>query len=472
MITTENTNKVSMVVPCYNKESFIDDMFQSIIEQTWNNIELILVNDGSTDDTRLHISAWEPKFKDRGYSVVIIDQNNQGLPAAVRNGFARATGDFLCTVDCDDLLDPTYVSSPVEWLQKHPEYDFVTSEIEKIEYINGRKLMSPYLNSSCFNTPFTIENVLLRKTFINVVTLMIRKEYFYQCEVLRNYCTEPRQTQEPSLLLSLSAGKGKKGHIPKRLYFRRIDSRDLSCPSSYENAVQILNDWHSLAMQTLKRLNPTSDQQRLEQIAVFTHQKALYNCAVRYSKEQVANHILKDIVGTVNRIFYPSPKVTSSDITSIGIEVLFAAVTISITQSSPPEIQRSPGQRIIACGVLGKRGKYLLPLLAKTGIKPDILLDSNPGAMHDVDGSPVFLMETFEFQKNDFALILPAAPAPSEQIRKFLDLHSIVAYLSSHEIVDFLARVFFPLICQGTFGVGGYNSDSATESQHGYNVLQ
>ena len=59
--------KVSMVMPCYNKVDYIAEMFDSIISQEWDNIELILVNDGSTDGTREVIAEYEQRFSARGF---------------------------------------------------------------------------------------------------------------------------------------------------------------------------------------------------------------------------------------------------------------------------------------------------------------------------------------------------------------------------------------------------------------------
>ena len=67
-----------MVVPCYNKVEYIGEMLDSVIAQKWDNIEVILVNDGSTDGTREAIAEYEPKLKTRGYETVIIDQENAG----------------------------------------------------------------------------------------------------------------------------------------------------------------------------------------------------------------------------------------------------------------------------------------------------------------------------------------------------------------------------------------------------------
>ena len=117
-------SKVSMIVTCYNKVKYIGEMFDSIISQEWNNIELILVNDGSTDGTRDVITEYESKFYKRGYDVVIIDQENEGVCAATKAGLSCITGKYVCIVDADDELDPKYISTMAGWLEEHNDTDY------------------------------------------------------------------------------------------------------------------------------------------------------------------------------------------------------------------------------------------------------------------------------------------------------------------------------------------------------------
>ena len=93
--------KVSVVVPVYNSEKFLEYCIQSILNQTYTNIELILVNDGSTDNS-LNICA---KYKLEDDRVVVINQKNMGVSVARNNGIIHATGEYLQFVDSDDFVD-------------------------------------------------------------------------------------------------------------------------------------------------------------------------------------------------------------------------------------------------------------------------------------------------------------------------------------------------------------------------------
>ncbi|MBE5912923.1 MAG: glycosyltransferase [Pseudobutyrivibrio ruminis] len=96
---------VSVIVPFYNAEKYLDRCIHSILEQSYKNIELILVNDGSTDSSR---NICE-RFKNE--SVFIINQQNAGAAAARNNGIKSANGKFIVFVDADDWLDCNHIES-------------------------------------------------------------------------------------------------------------------------------------------------------------------------------------------------------------------------------------------------------------------------------------------------------------------------------------------------------------------------
>lgn len=118
---------VSLIVPCYNSEAFIDRCIDSILAQTFRDIELILVNDGSTDLTHKRIEARRDDIEAVLSKFVYIRQENQGVGAACSNAFSRASGEYLALLDADDLLLPDSVKRRVEFLEANPDYAVVRS---------------------------------------------------------------------------------------------------------------------------------------------------------------------------------------------------------------------------------------------------------------------------------------------------------------------------------------------------------
>lgn len=92
--------KISVVIPCYNGENFIEKCIKSISAQTYNNLEIIIVNDGSTDNTETIIR----NFSDN--RIKYIYQKNAGEAAARNTGIETATGEYIGFVDSDDYIEP------------------------------------------------------------------------------------------------------------------------------------------------------------------------------------------------------------------------------------------------------------------------------------------------------------------------------------------------------------------------------
>lgn len=98
--------KVSIIIPVYNVEKYIDKCLESIINQTYENYEIILVDDGSSDDSYNIIKSWQKKYND---VIICLKQKNKGAGAARNRGLEVAKGDFIVFVDSDDYLDNDFL---------------------------------------------------------------------------------------------------------------------------------------------------------------------------------------------------------------------------------------------------------------------------------------------------------------------------------------------------------------------------
>jgi glycosyltransferase involved in cell wall biosynthesis len=105
---------VSVIIPLYNTEKHIEQCVNSVLNQTWPNIELIIVDDGSIDSGPQIIKKFE------GEKVKIITQANQGASAAKQNGLSQASGQYIQYLDADDLLDSDKIERQVIALLKEP----------------------------------------------------------------------------------------------------------------------------------------------------------------------------------------------------------------------------------------------------------------------------------------------------------------------------------------------------------------
>lgn len=119
---------VSIITPCYNVDSVIHRYLDSVLNQTYKNIELILVNDGSVDNTADIIKSYEKKFYNRGISLIYIYQENLGLGGAINKGLKYFSGNYLCWADPDDFLEKESIEERVLFLNSNPQFACVTSD--------------------------------------------------------------------------------------------------------------------------------------------------------------------------------------------------------------------------------------------------------------------------------------------------------------------------------------------------------
>ncbi len=112
---------VSVIVPTYNTIAYLPDAIESILQQTFEDFEILLVNDGSTDST----AEWAKKITDP--RVRYIEQNNQGLSAARNTGLDLAQGRYVAFLDADDVWEPTKLDKQVALLETNPDIGMVHS---------------------------------------------------------------------------------------------------------------------------------------------------------------------------------------------------------------------------------------------------------------------------------------------------------------------------------------------------------
>jgi glycosyltransferase involved in cell wall biosynthesis len=112
--------RVSVVIPCYNQGAFVDETINSVLAQTWQDFEIIIVNDGSTDSfTVKHLQQLNfPKTQ-------VLHTDNQGLSSARNNGIREAQGEYILPLDADDRIGPTYLEQAVRLLDADPELGIV-----------------------------------------------------------------------------------------------------------------------------------------------------------------------------------------------------------------------------------------------------------------------------------------------------------------------------------------------------------
>lgn len=116
----QNT-KVSIIIPTYNYEKYVCDAVDSALNQTYHNFEVIVVDDGSTDNTKNII---QEKYKDK---ITYIYQDNSGVSVARNNGISKSTGNWILTLDADDWIHPDYIKDALWEIDNNNHKTLVTS---------------------------------------------------------------------------------------------------------------------------------------------------------------------------------------------------------------------------------------------------------------------------------------------------------------------------------------------------------
>lgn len=112
---------VSVIIPAYNAEGFIAEAIQSVLEQTYQSYEIIVVDDGSTDKTKDILKGFNSQ-------ICCLYQENRGPSAARNAGIAVSQGTYICFLDSDDLWIPHKLEAQLEFLESHQDIDLVFSD--------------------------------------------------------------------------------------------------------------------------------------------------------------------------------------------------------------------------------------------------------------------------------------------------------------------------------------------------------
>ncbi len=127
-------NLISIIIPVYNKSEELRASLASLLSQTWDNYEVIIVNDGSTDNSVLVIDELKRKFWNKGLRFKIIQQNNQGSNNARNRGFKESGGKYVIFWDADIVASPEMLIKMYNKLQENSEAKYVYSS-----FIFGKK---------------------------------------------------------------------------------------------------------------------------------------------------------------------------------------------------------------------------------------------------------------------------------------------------------------------------------------------
>lgn len=206
---------VSIITPCYNGEEYLHYYFDSILAQTYDRMELIFVNDGSTDQTEEVALSYRDALESCGIIFKYINKPNGGQASAMNVGFQHMTGKYLVWPDSDDVLSPDSIAKRVAFLEENPEYDFVRSNGEFIDFFT-REVRCPLTLEEDVSKSDIFLDLILERTYCACGCYMIKTEMLREIYPdLRIY--ESSAGQNWQILIPI-AGRGKCGYIDEKQY--------------------------------------------------------------------------------------------------------------------------------------------------------------------------------------------------------------------------------------------------------------
>jgi glycosyltransferase involved in cell wall biosynthesis len=166
-----NPGRVSVVLPTYNTARYIGEALNSVFAQSYSNYEVIVVNDGSPDTPELE-RVLAP-FSDR---ISYIKKGNGGVASARNTGIRASTGDFIATLDSDDLFEPDWMKVQVEYLQGHPDVDLVYGD----GIVFGNDQPERLITEVCPSTgEVTFEALVTERCCVPTSGMLVRREAIF-----------------------------------------------------------------------------------------------------------------------------------------------------------------------------------------------------------------------------------------------------------------------------------------------------
>ena len=208
------TPKISVVMSVYNAEKYIKEAIQSILNQTYQDFEFIIVNDGSTDNT-LYVME---EVKDHRIKI-INNPENIGLTRSLNKGIAASKGEYIARMDADDVSLPLRFETQIKFLSKNPEYALVGSSFYQIDEAGKTVSFTKVLTDNN-----EIHSNLISQNWFGHGSVMMRKTAFLKCG---GYSTEFKYAQDYDLWLRMIE-KFKVANLDEPLYSWRMLKESIS----------------------------------------------------------------------------------------------------------------------------------------------------------------------------------------------------------------------------------------------------
>lgn len=218
---------VSVVIPVYNMESYVAETIESVLKSDYPHIEIILEDDGSTDNS----AAVCRQYSNPEKHIYYYYQKNQGASAARNHAIQKAQGSYILPLDGDDMISPPYISEAVKVLDTRPDVKLVVSQAEFFGDKVGK-----------WELPEFSLRLLARKNLMNNCSMYRKRDW----EAAGGYCELLRGREDWDFWISLLKNGGEVYRLPMvGLYYRiRANSKRVRARKWKKEIIDTMNARH------------------------------------------------------------------------------------------------------------------------------------------------------------------------------------------------------------------------------------
>lgn len=266
------SKQVAVIIPCYNSARYIPGLMESFLNQTFKDIELIIVNDKSTDGTYEAIEDYRDKLASVGINLIHVEQGNNGIAEAINTGLKHVDSEFMMWMDVDDFLLPNAIEVKRQFLIDHPEYDFALCKGYIVDETDIDKPLSIVEQRYDGKGDFFKSLILEHGIFFCGIRYFVRTSSLWKAIPTKHICGH-REGQNWQLLLPL-AHSCAHGYIDDIL-FKYVVHNDSSSHKkrSYDETIVRRTNFIELLTETINSLPGMEDDEKRKWIRMATNRQ-------------------------------------------------------------------------------------------------------------------------------------------------------------------------------------------------------
>lgn len=321
-MNTKDFPLVSVLIPAYNHENYIQETIDSIINQTYPNIELIILDDGSKDKTLEKITELKPKCENRFVKIHFETKQNEGTCMTLNKLLKLSSGEFVYIIASDDLAKPQAIEKEVKFLQDNPDYaltvgdnEYVdsmdkqifrtqkafTSNIKNAKYKTVKEFLSSKLKIDFLSDDFGSYKTLYKENYIPNGYL-IRKNIF---ETIGNF-TKNAPLEDFWLMLQLSKYKKMK-YIDEILFSYRIhDTNTIGNSTRMRELTTQTRNYEQKLLEKYLTNHKNDELLKIYNEGICYYQTGIPNILMLYKYQKINTRTLK--VEFFNKTIYSKNK--------------------------------------------------------------------------------------------------------------------------------------------------------------------